>query len=294
MAMRSSGDLFPRAVTSVDELLAIAHALACEAEARYRSLAERRRLSGDLELTHLFERLAENAGRHMAQVVQRSQSLRGHAPDPALVRQQLPRQFNEETMHSALLTPYQALANAVVDEERTFAFHTYLAAQAQEGPMRRLAEAFAAEKLDHAALLRPERRRAFHARRPRTASLPRTVAELHALASEWDALAARMHAELARRLADAGDLRNAEIFRRLAEDEAQGNADGLAERRTAGAETTAAGVRILEQAFERYADIAARAGSESLMAAAQRLTERTLRRLILARSAREDVPALIP
>ena len=362
-AMRTSGDLFPRPVTSVDEVLAIAHALACEAEVRYRSLAERRRMSGDVELTHLFEQLAENAGRHVAQVVQRSRSLRGHAPDLALVRQQLPRHVDEETMHSALLTPYQALANAVIDEERAFAFHTYLAAQAPEGPVRRLAEELATEKLDHAALLRPERRRAFHTRRPRTASLPRTVVELHALASQWDALAARVHAALARRLADAGDPRRAEIFRRLANDEAQEDAGGLAERRTAGAETVAGGawrlertferyddmaekaeceplmdapkrltdrnrrrpeilrhlieyesqadadefgerrtagaetaaegIRILEQAFERYAGIAAKAGSEPLMAAAQRLTERALRRLVLACSAREAAPAAL-
>ncbi len=73
------------------------------------------------------------------------------------------------------------------------------------------------------------------------------------------------------------------MFRHLAEDEAQGDPSGLAESWTAGVETAAEGVRILEQAFERYAGIAAKAGSEPVMAAAQRLTERALRRLVLAR-----------
>lgn len=289
--MRRSGELFPRPVTSVDQLLAIAHALASQTEARYRSLAEHMRLCRAMALTDLFMHLAENASCQVAQIAQKSGSLRGHAPDPALVRQHLPKHFDEEAAHSMLLTPYRALANAVADEERAFAFHTYIAAQASDGPVRRMAKEFATEKLDHAALLRRERRRAFHAQRPRTASLPQTVAELHALAGEWDGLVVCAHAALARRLAAAGDTRSAEIFRHLAEDEARGDAGVLAERRTADAETIAEGARILEQAFERYADIAERAGNEPRMAEAQHLAERALRRLVLARSAREELPA---
>lgn len=289
--MCRAGDLFPQPVTSVDQLLAVAHAMARATETRYQSLAEPTRPNGDVGLKPLFVHLAENAGRHVAQITQRSRSLCGRAPDPALVRQPLPKPFDEESAHSALLTPYRALANAVIDEERTFAFHTYIAAQAPNEPVRKLAEEFAKETLNHAALLRRERRQAFHAERPRSASLPQTVTDLHALASERNALASYVYAALARRCAVAGNTCSADIFRHLAEDEGPGRANLLDDDRTIGTETITEGVRILEQAFEYYINIAKQAESELLMAEAQHLAEQALRRLVLAHSARGDAPA---
>jgi hypothetical protein len=54
---------------------------------------------------------------------------------------------------------------AVRNEERAFAFWSYVAAHAQAPEIRRAAEAMAHEELGHVAILRQERRNAFHAAR---------------------------------------------------------------------------------------------------------------------------------
>ncbi|MEJ1936656.1 hypothetical protein WDZ92_41220 [Nostoc sp. NIES-2111] len=51
---------------------------------------------------------------------------------------------------------------AVRNEERAFAFWTYLAAHAGSEDVRQAAEKMASEELTHAAIFRRERRRAFH------------------------------------------------------------------------------------------------------------------------------------
>ena len=64
--------------------------------------------------------------------------------------------------------PYQALAFAVRNEERAFAFYTYVSAETVDHGVRALAEDLARDELDHASRLRRLRRRAFHKDRPLT------------------------------------------------------------------------------------------------------------------------------
>jgi hypothetical protein len=59
---------------------------------------------------------------------------------------------------------------AVHNEERAFAFWSYVAAHAGSAEIRRAAEAMAHEELGHVSLLRRERRKAFHAERERPGS----------------------------------------------------------------------------------------------------------------------------
>lgn len=63
---------------------------------------------------------------HVDSLTRWSQSRLGKQPDPALVRWQAPETFDAETTAeikaSRLITPYQALAMAVQNEERAFAF----------------------------------------------------------------------------------------------------------------------------------------------------------------------------
>ena len=67
---------------------------------------------------------------------------------------------------SAALTPYKALTIAVQNEERGFAFYSYIAAHIEDaGGGRNAAEQLAREELRHAALLRRERRRAWRRER---------------------------------------------------------------------------------------------------------------------------------
>ena len=97
---------------------------------------------------------------------------RGKAPDPALVRWDAPETFDTETAAeirtSRLMTPYRALSMAVRNEERAFAFWSYVAGFAEDPEIKKAAEAMAREELGHVAILRKERRRAYHSEHDRT------------------------------------------------------------------------------------------------------------------------------
>jgi rubrerythrin len=94
-----------------------------------------------------------------------------------------------ELTQSKLLTPYRALASAVRHEERTFAFWTYVAAHAPEPEVKEAAERMALEELNRVALLRRERREAFHAQRISSGPIEVTV-DVATLAREERRLAA--------------------------------------------------------------------------------------------------------
>ena len=104
-------------------------------------------------------------------VVRWSQSRRGKAPDPALVRWEAPETFDHDTTAeiktSRLMTPYRALSMAVRNEERAFAFWSYVAGFAKDPEIKKAAEAMAREELGHVATLRKERRRAYHSEHDR-------------------------------------------------------------------------------------------------------------------------------
>lgn len=158
-------------VKTLEELFAIAHAMEHEAAERYAGIARRMSAQGNAALAAVFERLSADEKGHLDQVAHWSEGARGKAPDPALIRWELPETFDDEgayTMDSQLLSAYRALAMAVRNEERAFAFWSYVAAQARKPEIQQAAEAMAREELGHVATLRRERRRAFHANRPRT------------------------------------------------------------------------------------------------------------------------------
>src|ERR1019366_359545 len=148
-------------LTSADELLAIAHAVELEAGRRYRELADHMRRQGEQQLAGVFDYLARIEDKHAREIDARAVAVIGKAIDPAMVRWELPENFDEEEGHSYLLSPYRALAMAVRNEERAFAFFSYLAANAADEGLRRLAEESARDELAHAALLRRERRKAW-------------------------------------------------------------------------------------------------------------------------------------
>lgn len=154
---------------SLDELFALAHAMEQEAADRYGELAEHMRRQNKDELATTFTELAAAERAHVDSVARWSQSRTGHAPDPATIRWQAPETFDSEAatemQSSRLVTPYRALAMAVRNEERAFAFWSYVAAYAQTPAIKSAAESMAREELGHVATLRAQRRRAFHAER---------------------------------------------------------------------------------------------------------------------------------
>lgn len=157
----------PRGVLeSLDELFALAHAMEQEAANRYDALAGDMRGQGKDDLADVFTQLAAAEREHVDSVAQWSQSRRGKSPDPALVRWEAPEPLDPETAaevkSSRLMTPYRALAMAVRNEERAFAFWSYLAAYSRDPEVKKASEAMAKEELGHVATLRKERRRAYH------------------------------------------------------------------------------------------------------------------------------------
>lgn len=150
---------------SLDELFALANAMEQEAATKYGELAEEMRRQERSDLVTVFTDLAAAEREHVDSVQRWSQSRRGQLPDPALVRWEAPETFDSDTTAeikaSKLMTPYRALAMAVRNEERAFAFWSYLAAFADDPEIKKAAEAMAGEELGHVAILRKARRRAY-------------------------------------------------------------------------------------------------------------------------------------
>jgi rubrerythrin len=151
---------------SLDELFALAHAMEAEAANRYGELAEEMRRQNKPDLAVVFAQLAAAEREHVESVSRWSQARRGRLPDPTLVRWEAPETFDQETATevktSRLMTPYRALAMAVRNEERAFAFWSYLAAYSEDPEIKKASETMANEELGHVATLRKERRRAYH------------------------------------------------------------------------------------------------------------------------------------
>ena len=151
---------------TLDELFALANAMEQEAANKYAELAEEMRRQNRSELASVFSDLEAAEREHVDHVVRWSQSRRGKAPDPALVRWEAPETFDPDTTAeiktSRRMTPYRALSMAVRNEERAFAFWSYVAGFAKDPEIKKAAEAMAQEELGHVATLRKERRRAYH------------------------------------------------------------------------------------------------------------------------------------
>jgi rubrerythrin len=151
---------------TLDELFALANAMEQEAANKYAELAEEMRRQNRSELASVFSDLEAAEREHVDHVVRWSRSRRGKAPDPALVRWEAPQTFDPDTTAeiktSRRMTAYRALSMAVRNEERAFAFWSYVAGFATDSEIKKAAEAMAHEELGHVVTLRKERRRAFH------------------------------------------------------------------------------------------------------------------------------------
>lgn len=165
-------------VKSLEELFAIAAAMEQEATTRYHEIAARMRQEGDPALAEVFERLSADEQGHLDSVMHWSRRTKGQAPDPARIRWKASETFDDEgvaTAHPRLLSAYRALSMAVRNEERAFAFWSYVAAHAETAEVRQAAEAMAHEELGHVATLRRERRQAFHAERGKAGGDPENL-----------------------------------------------------------------------------------------------------------------------
>ena len=151
-------------IRSLPELLAIAHAMETEAAERYAELAAP---CGRSATPPPRPSSTRSPPRSVATRCRRGPLAGEHrlAPDPAdIAWEGWPEVFDaEELGTSRLVTPYQALSIAVRNEERAFAFWSYMCSDAEDPAIRREAERMAQEEL-------PARRKAAQGTPPR---LPR-------------------------------------------------------------------------------------------------------------------------
>lgn len=267
------------ALSSVEDLLGMALAMEEEAVRRYRQLAAIMESRGSPDTAATFLALAEEEQDHAHAIASLAARLGRPAPAGAAFTWRLPPEIAaswDDLTDRTRVTPYRALAVAVLNEQRGFAWFSYVSANTTDPELRRQAEALAAEELTHAALLRRERRAAF--RRERAAApmeAPATVEELQALLAPRLSAAARRHAAFAAALAASGDTESAALLTRIAAEEGGAPPTPPAPP-AARADLLRASLAPCAELSELLADIAARATEEPVLLDAQRRQEHSV------------------
>jgi rubrerythrin len=281
------------------ELMSLALAMEEEAVRRYTRLAADMEKVGELGLAATFLALIEEERDHVAEITRWSGELTGAPPAAASRPWTLPpeiaRSWNEAAA-SMRLTPYGALSIAVHNEERGFAFYSYIAANSDDGAVRTMAERLAGEELQHAAILRRERRRAYRRERQTrsldlafaiaVASLPDFIRQ----SRRMEAIAAVRHGRIAERLGTLMEPQAAEVIAQVAESERRQGASGGEKTPIAGVGdplpdgATApvllrAALAEAERLHDAYLDLADRTRDEQVLVAAQAAATRTMRNL---------------
>lgn len=296
-------------IRTVEELMDLATGMEHDAAVRYEGLAAAMDRRNEPALAKLFRDLATLEHEHEDGISRWAAREGLRRPEPAHFAWRLPETFGDEAEGAAahVLSPYEALAMAVRNEERAFAFYTYVSAMAEEGEVQRRAEALAREELNHVALLRDWRRRAYHAARPAPQrEVPSSPEELRTLALSLEQGSVDVDEAVAATL-DAGGSPEAAHLLRHAADQARhrvaeygatsgepppgstaaegARAAGLLH---AGALTPAGALRLslrnAEEVVGIYMEAAERATDERVLDEAQRLAEQAMGRLALVRS----------
>ena len=172
-------------------------ALQAEREAirRYTQLAATMREADNESAAALFERMVIEEQEHERLLLEwMEQENIDENPEIAPISWRDPNistTYDDEARDPYHSTPYRALAFAVHNEEIAFRFYTHVAAESENEAVCKYAEILAREELGHAALLRAERRRAYHAEREANAVEPRL--DPKAVHNEADLLAAAIH-----------------------------------------------------------------------------------------------------
>ncbi len=110
----------------------------------------------------LFTRLASAASECESMLKQWAEDLGDPVPPSARPDYPWENQFDIEQPDLRVSTSYQILAAAVAGEDSAFRFFSYMAANAADSDVMERAEMLAQSALKHAAMLRHERRRAYH------------------------------------------------------------------------------------------------------------------------------------
>ena len=278
------------------ELFGVAKVLEERAAERYAELAAAMERLGALEIAATFLVLLEEQRDHIAEIDRRACDLIGEPPPPAIVATMpLPEVARawEEAAASALLTPYRALAVAVENAMRGFAFYSYIAANSEAAAIRAAAERLAAAALEHAAILRKERRRAYRREAGHEGKVvlePSSLSDFLRQSRALQARAALRHRRIADALAALHQAAAARAIGEVAEREfaAAGLTPDEHDASLAGAQASKAALAgtplvLLRDALgeaERlhgaYLDLADRTPDEAVLAAAQAAAAQSL------------------
>ncbi|MCP4979262.1 MAG: ferritin family protein [Gammaproteobacteria bacterium] len=182
-------------IETTGELMSIALQAEREAIRRYAQLSSDMREAGNESVAALFERMVIEEQEHERLLLK--WMARESIPENTEIGPiswsdpQVSTTYDDDACNPHHSTPYKALAFAVHNEEIAFRFYTHVAADSDNEEVRKYAEILAREELGHAALLRVERRLAFHAQRDNGLSEP--VLDPGAVHNEADLLAAALH-----------------------------------------------------------------------------------------------------
>jgi rubrerythrin len=272
-------------VLSLDELLVIARTVRKETARRYAEAAGQMREHGSMAAAEIFERLATEDGPQEANAARGLPLKSVRSPNAPDLRPALPETFGDEIAEMAtsrLATPYRALAAAVRNAERVFAFWTYLAAYAPDAEVRMAAEVLAQEELDHVARLRRERRRAYRAERIVGRGQAPPVAAGPSVAARLERRVADGLDRLAEELAPANAVHAREFAREarsMAAESSQAEATPLGSALAGKTADTTGLLVTAERLVEHYLDAADAGRDEAAVARAQSLARRAIARL---------------
>jgi rubrerythrin len=291
-------------VESVETLMDIAATVEAEAARRFEDLAQQMDRHGNADMAALFRDLAEDEINHGEQIADWASRENRRRPRSTTFSWRMPEAFDlAEAGSGRVITPYEALSVAVRNEERAFAFYSYLAAIAEQATVREHAEGLAKGELEHISRLRSRRRAAYHAENRAATRLPKvdSLEELYPIALGLERASEKLNAELAEALERGGDIASATLLRRVVSEQSA-HADSLPSRieDTAhpGSPTTVSAtrgdpklldldaalslaLRNAEDVLQVYFNIAERARDESVLLAAQELAQRATAELAL-------------
>ncbi len=187
--------MLPSNVKTSSDLMSIALQAEREAIRRYSHLAARMREAKNEVVAALFERMVLEEQEHERLLLEwMAQEGIDENPEITPVKWSDPNistTYDDEARDPYQSSPYRALAFAVHNEEIAFCFYTQVAAESENETVCQYAEILAREELGHAALLRAERRLAYHAERKASTVEPRL--DPKAVHNEADLLAAAIH-----------------------------------------------------------------------------------------------------
>lgn len=182
-------------IENVRDLMSIALQAEREAINRYSQLAVVMRQVKNISTANLFERMVLEEVEHECLILEwMDKEQISINPDIKKISWSHPDVqgvYNEDACNPYISTPYKALAFAVYNEEIAFRFYSHVAANAIDNEVREQAEMLAREELGHAALLRVERRQAYHAEKQHLSSAPGL--DPHSIHNEVDLVAMSVH-----------------------------------------------------------------------------------------------------